>query len=94
MFLGELKIHQLRPTVILEDNASCIKLSENPVYQYRTKQIDIRHHQIREAVRYKEILLSSVGTNDQVADALTKALAYKQFEELTNECMMSLNIMH
>ena len=94
MFLGELKIHQLRPTVILEDNASCIKLSENPVYQYRTKQIDIRHHQIREAVRYKEILLSSVGTNDQVADALTKALAYKQFEKLTNECMMSLNIMH
>ena len=53
MFLAELKIDQLQPTVILEDNKSCINLSENPVYQYRTKQIEIRHHQLREAVSYK-----------------------------------------
>ena len=50
MFLAELKIDQLQPTVILEDNKSCINLSENPVYQYRTKQIEIRHHRLREAV--------------------------------------------
>jgi len=90
MFLAELQLNQMEPTVILEDNQSCISLSQNPVYQYRTKQIDIRHHQLREAVSYKEIVLVHIGTAHQVADALTKGLDGKTFERLTNECMMHM----
>jgi len=90
MFLAELQLNQMEPTVILEDNQSCISLSQNPVYQYRTKQIDIRHHQLREAVSYKEIVLVHIGTAHQVADALTKGLDEKTFERLTNECMMHM----
>jgi hypothetical protein len=70
MFLAELNLHQNGPTVILEDNQSCISLSQNPVHQYRTKQIDIRHHQLREAVKYREISLEYIATSEQVADAL------------------------
>ena len=88
MFLAELGLRQKQPTVILEDNRSCINLSQNPVYQYRTKQIDIRHHQLREAVKYKEIVLMPIATGDQVADMLTKSLEWRQFIKLTDECMM------
>lgn len=88
MFLAELNLQQSEPTVILEDNQSCINLSQNPVFQFRTKQIDIRHHQLREGVRYKEIILTHIATADQVADSLTKGLEWKQFHKLTNECMM------
>ena len=88
MFLAEIQVTQNQPTVILEDNKSCISLSENPVYQYRTKQIDIRHHQLREGVSYKEIVLHHIPTEEQVADALTKGLEWRMFEILTNECMM------
>jgi len=87
MFLAELKIYQTKPTVILEDNESCMKLAQNPVYQYRTKQIDIRHHQLREGVKYKEIVFVHVSTVDQVADALTKGLESRGFRDLTNRCM-------
>ena len=91
MLLAELNLQQEGPTVILEDNQSCINLSQNPVFQFRTKQIDIRHHQLREASKYKEIILQHIATSEQVADALTKGLEWKQFHKLTNECMMEWN---
>jgi hypothetical protein len=90
MFLAELKIYQVKPTVILEDNESCMKLAQNPVYQYRTKQMDIRHHQLREGIKYKEIMMVYVSTVDQVADALTKGLETRLFNDLTNRCMMRI----
>jgi len=90
MFMAELKFLQSSPTVILEDNEACIKLTQNPVYQYRTKQIDIRHHQLREGVKYKEITLMHIDTNSQAADALTKGVDTRKFQTLTNMFMMSL----
>ena len=90
MFMAELRVAQIGPTVILEDNKSCINLAENPVYQYRTKQIEIRHHQLREAVKFKEIVLEHISTTIQVADALTKGLEWKSFQMLTNMCMMEV----
>ena len=90
MFMAEILKHQKDPNIILEDNEGCIKLSENPIYQYRTKQIDIRHHQLREGVKYGEIKLAHIETQDQVADALTKGLNLSQYIKLTNECMMNI----
>ena len=87
MLLAEIGVQLINPTVILEDNKSCINLSENPVYQYRTKQIETRHHQLREAVRYKEIVLQHISTELQVADALTKGLEWRQFQFLTDMMM-------
>lgn len=89
MFMAELQLTQMEPTVLFEDNQSCISLSQNPVYQYRTKQIDIRHHQLRQGVAYKEIVLVHIGTAHQVADALTKGLDCVAFQRLT-QCMMHI----
>jgi hypothetical protein len=36
--------HEMDPTIIHCDNQSCVKLSENPVFHYRSKHIEIKYH--------------------------------------------------
>ncbi|GAA0185805.1 hypothetical protein LIER_33093 [Lithospermum erythrorhizon] len=48
----------------------------------RTKQIDIRHHFIRELVEDKVIFLDHVSTDKQLAEIFTKALDAAKFESL------------
>ena len=52
---NELFQHVLDTIVILFDNQSGIRLSENPVFHVRSKHIDIRYHFIRDMVQYGEI---------------------------------------
>jgi hypothetical protein len=40
----------LYPTLIYCDNQSCIKLSINPVFHDRSKNIDIWYHHLRDSV--------------------------------------------
>jgi len=70
----------LDPTVIYCDNQSCIKLSVNPVFHDRSKNIDIRYHHIRYCVQQKIMLLSYIPTEDKDADILMKALTRSKFE--------------
>jgi hypothetical protein len=42
--LPDIHCPQSEPTVIYEDNQSCICLSKNPVVSNRSKHIDIRYH--------------------------------------------------
>ena len=42
--LVDLFDQELRPTAIYCDDKSCIQLSENPVFHYRSKHIEIRYH--------------------------------------------------
>ena len=72
------------------DNMSAINISKNPVQHSRTKHIDIRHHFIREIVESKTIALEHVGTNDQLADLLTKPLDTLRFGNLSK----SIRICH
>eukprot|EP00253_Pinus_taeda_P033940 PITA_33940 len=64
----------LDTAVILCDNQNEICLSKNPVFHYRFKHIDIRYHYIRDMVQWGAIRLQHIGTNEQVADILTKPL--------------------
>ena len=61
------------------DNESAVKLASNPIFHARTKHIEVRHHFIREKVLSEEIALTSVRTNEQVADIFTKALVKPKF---------------
>jgi hypothetical protein len=70
---------------LLCDNESAIKMTQNPVQHGRTKHIDIRHHFIRDHQQKGDIAIESVGTNDQLADILTKPLDEKRFCKLRNE---------
>jgi hypothetical protein len=67
---------------LLCDNESDIKIAYNPCEYSRTKHIDIWHHFLRDNAIKGDIVISHVGTNDQLADILTKPLDEKRFREL------------
>jgi hypothetical protein len=67
---------------LLCGNKSAIKIAYNPCEHSRTKQIDIRHHFLRDHAIKGDIVISHVGTNDQLADIFTKPLKERRFREL------------
>ncbi|GJX38401.1 retrovirus-related pol polyprotein from transposon TNT 1-94 [Tanacetum coccineum] len=54
------------------DNQGAIHLSRNHVFHERTKHINVRYHFIRDALEAKTVEVLKVGTEHNVADALTK----------------------
>jgi hypothetical protein len=73
--MEEIGFAQGMPTVLYEDNASCIysSLKDKPMMS-RSKHIDTRVWKLREYVQREILKLVKVGTVDQMADFLTKAL--------------------
>jgi hypothetical protein len=67
---------------LLCDSESAIKIAYNPCEHSRTKHINIRHHFLRDHAIKGDIVISHVGTNDQLADIFSKPLDEKRFREL------------
>jgi hypothetical protein len=76
---------EMEATVILCDNQSCIKMTENYVFHDKSKHIEIRYHYIRDMVQRRAIKLQYVGTDEQVADVLTKPLSRVKFKHFRNK---------
>ncbi|GJS32010.1 ribonuclease H-like domain-containing protein, partial [Tanacetum coccineum] len=55
------------------DNESTICIVKNPVFHFKTKHIEIRHHFIGDAYEKKLIQVLKIHTNDNVVDLLTNA---------------------
>ena len=75
---------QLDATCIYCDNQSCVKLSENPVFHDKSKNIEIKYHYIRDMVERGAEKLQYVATDEHIADVLTKPLdrvKFKYFRE-------------
>ncbi|KAK1641643.1 hypothetical protein QYE76_059448 [Lolium multiflorum] len=70
---------------LLCDNESAIKIAYNPVLHGKTKHIEIRNHFIRDHIARGDIVLSFIGTKEQLADIFTKPLDEKRFIELRHE---------
>jgi hypothetical protein len=64
------------------DSKSALELSKNPVYQERSKHIDTRYHFIRECIADGVVDVNHVGTDNQLADILTKPLGRLRFVEM------------
>ena len=54
-------------------------------YINEEKDIDVRHHFIRDHQQKEDICIESVGTEDQLADIFTKPLDENRFCKLRNE---------
>jgi len=61
-------------TVMFFDNSSTIKLSKNPVLHGRCKHIDVRFHFLRDITKEGIVELVFCGTQEQIADVMTKPL--------------------
>jgi hypothetical protein len=81
-FLAELKGEEAGAITLKIDNESALALSRNPVFQDRSKHIDVRFHYIRECVKENRVHLQFIGTLEQLADICTKALGRERFCEL------------
>jgi hypothetical protein len=68
--------------LLLCDNESVIKIAHNPCAHSITKHIDIRHHFLRDHAIKGDIVISHVGTNNELADIFTKPLDEKRLCEL------------
>ena len=76
---------KFKKVLLLCDNESAIKLTNNLVQHGRTKHIDVHHYFIRDHQQKGDISIESVGTEDQLADIFTKPLDEKRFCKLRNE---------
>jgi hypothetical protein len=85
--IKEMKEHNIlvintKPDVyckVFEDNSGALELARLPKLCPRTKHINVCYHHFCEHVRKGLIKIFSVGTSDQTADVLTKALAQNNF---------------
>jgi hypothetical protein len=70
---------------LLCDNESAIKIAYNPCEYSRTKQIDIRHHFLRDHAIKGDIVISHVTTIEQLTNIFTKPLDDRRFREIRSE---------
>ncbi|KMQ87116.1 retrovirus-related pol polyprotein from transposon tnt 1-94 [Lasius niger] len=73
-FLLELGAIDVGPVKLFNDNISAQRLAINPIFDARTKHIDIRHHLVREVMESGQVVLGHVASDEMPADVLTKAL--------------------
>jgi hypothetical protein len=55
---------EMRATLILCDNQSCIKMTENPVFHDRSKHIEICYHYIRDKVQRGALKLQYISMDE------------------------------
>ncbi|GKA51691.1 retrovirus-related pol polyprotein from transposon TNT 1-94 [Tanacetum coccineum] len=67
---------------IMCDNKGAIDFSKNPVQHSQTKDIEIRHHFLRDNVQKGHILIEKVPFVDNINDILTKPLKHESFNYL------------
>lgn len=72
-------------TKIFCDNMSAIAMTKNPVFHARSKNIELRHHFIRNLVNDGEIQLIFITTKEQLADPFTKPVTSKKLEYFKNQ---------
>ena len=77
--LSDLFSVEPEPTIIHCDNQSCIKLSENPMFHDRSKDIEMRYHYVRDMVQKNILSIQYVPMTEQTADILTKPLSLTKF---------------
>jgi len=77
--LAKLKGKEEGAVKINIDNQSAVQLSKNPVFHDRSKHLYTRFHFIRECIEEGRVCVASIGTTEQLADIMTKALARERF---------------
>ncbi|GJS62986.1 retrotransposon protein, putative, ty1-copia subclass, partial [Tanacetum coccineum] len=73
---------ELNKVAVNCDNQGAIHLSRNHVFHERTKHINVRYHFIREVLEAKTVEVLKVGTEHNVADALTKVAIGKDVQSI------------
>lgn len=79
--LCDLKINNIDPIVLFEDNQSAIRVAKNFDNSKRLKHIDIRYCFVNEKINNNIIDVQYLDTENQIADVFTKPLSRVKFEK-------------
>lgn len=70
---------EINKFTLFEDNIPCIRIAEEPRQHQRIKHVDIKYMFIRDLIMKNQLELKHLSSSDQVADVMTKQLAYPSF---------------
>ncbi|XP_070677787.1 uncharacterized mitochondrial protein AtMg00810-like [Malus domestica] len=73
------------------DNKATIEIAHNPVQHDRTKHVEIDQHFIKEKLDAGIVMCPFVGSEDQLADVLTKAVSNSVFSNSLDNTKMKLD---
>lgn len=77
--LEAFRVEHLEPTLSHCDNRATIYIATNLVFHKHTKHIKMDCHIVRDPMQEEKIATCHVSTMHQVADIITKALAFDLF---------------
>ena len=80
-----------QPTPIFIDNKAAEDLCTTYMNSEKSKHINMKINKIREAVFYKQVNLIHIHTSLNVADVLTKPLAYSDFNKFRTAMLYGIN---
>jgi hypothetical protein len=78
--------------ILLIDNTAAEQFSINNTVSKRTKHIDLYLYRLRDFVEEKVLQLRHVNTNDNIADAFTKALPFPTLEKHLGGSVINSNM--
>ena len=67
------------------DNQMALHIASNPVFQERTKHIEVECHFIREKIASGCMTISFVNSSDQQVDIVTKSLRGPRIQYICNK---------
>jgi ABC-type taurine transport system substrate-binding protein len=80
--MKEMGFEQLEPSIVYQDNKSCIEIASSFKQHSGLKHIELRDHFVREHVNtHKAIVLHKKATGEMTADLMTKQLPYPMFSK-------------
>lgn len=76
--LDDLQLKQAKSSIFLCDNKSAISMTKDSVFHARSKNIELRHHFVRDLVGKEEIGFYYINTSEQPSDILTKPDSFEK----------------
>ena len=86
----DLGLPQSGPTKLWSDNQAAIAIANNPVANWRTRHLAIRHHMLRELIQNGDIEFGYCPGRDMVADPLTAKPLSKEVTLRHRKVMLGL----